>query len=42
MNKFIIFIEKLNYDEHNDIDDIIYNKYKITESDFFIQQQTII
>ena len=35
LNKFIIFFEKLNYDDHNDIDDIIYNKYKINESDFY-------
>ena len=35
LNKFIIFIEKLNYEDHKDIDDIIYNKYKINENDFY-------
>ena len=31
----MIFIEKLNYDDHKDIDDIIYNKFKINENDFY-------
>ena len=35
LDKFMIFIEKLNYDDHKDIDDIIYNKFKINENDFY-------